>query len=649
MPAKVQILTELGQEELLLPVLVNRALAANDRAKYLLTLLQACRQQAETPTAAAPDLRTERLACGVEDARYDSVVGGTHRLAAGVYAIPQATHVHRALAEAVSAMIAPLREAGAPEQSGKAEMLARRDALLARLGQPADSQVTSEYLDRLTSADRSAGDSVHLLVMDLHLMLNTLQAGIAQESVEGASAYGLRDADRRPVAAFMAGLHRTEGLKFDHPGLGTTATRVGGRLTIQNDIGDTDAHVLVVHVAGQDATVTYTDVHTERVAFFQRMLRPFPLTWSVTAARPAGAPGREGGYQLCVGVLSASAPGELTRFLTWLGSRVVFLIDWNRARKRLRRFVRGRDAVELLDWAAGAEIGHRGFLQVGGDRMLNAAIELTKAPIRYGEPLHEVLGRARTLELLRYVLRTCTEGLLHGRSEFLLRDRIRTELSRSLSTARDAAQAVAVEHASLLVETGMALRDGLQRVRVGDTGFLQRSAARARQWEHRADDLVNESRTLARRWVSTEPLRDLVVAADNVADALEEAVSLLPLLQAGDPGQELLVALEELAELVLGGVKEYLKLVEAGRELHRESPRDDWEDFIQSVDGIVTIEHRADDRSRAAQALILTSATDFRQLAVCREICVRLEEAADALMRAAMGGREYVLGEAVPG
>ena len=48
----------------------------------------------------------------------------------------------------------------------------------------------------------------------------------------------------------MAGLNRTAPLKFDHPGLATTATRAGVRLVIQNDIGMTDAHVIVLHVEG---------------------------------------------------------------------------------------------------------------------------------------------------------------------------------------------------------------------------------------------------------------------------------------------------------------------------------------------------------------------------------------------------------------
>jgi hypothetical protein len=57
----------------------------------------------------------------------------------------------------------------------------------------------------------------------------------------------------------MTGLHRTEALKFDHPGLATTAVRGGETLLIQNDIGETDAHVLVVHVTGLTVTLTYSD------------------------------------------------------------------------------------------------------------------------------------------------------------------------------------------------------------------------------------------------------------------------------------------------------------------------------------------------------------------------------------------------------
>lgn len=63
------------------------------------------------------------------------------------------------------------------------------------------------------------------------------------------------------VAAFMQGVNRTAPLKFDHPGLGTTAARSGGVIVIQNDIGTTNAHVLVSRVAGLTVTTLYSDVH----------------------------------------------------------------------------------------------------------------------------------------------------------------------------------------------------------------------------------------------------------------------------------------------------------------------------------------------------------------------------------------------------
>ena len=62
----------------------------------------------------------------------------------------------------------------------------------------------------------------------------------------------------------MRGLSATAGLKFNHPGLATTAMRSGPRLIIQNDIGATDAHVVVITIDGNAVTITYTDVHRSR-------------------------------------------------------------------------------------------------------------------------------------------------------------------------------------------------------------------------------------------------------------------------------------------------------------------------------------------------------------------------------------------------
>ena len=56
--------------------------------------------------------------------------------------------------------------------------------------------------------------------------------------------------------------------------------------------------------------------------------------------------------------------------LEHLGATLVFLIDWNKARKCLRHFVSKEATSEILEWAAEHEVGHRAFLEVGGDALI---------------------------------------------------------------------------------------------------------------------------------------------------------------------------------------------------------------------------------------------------------------------------------------
>ena len=50
--------------------------------------------------------------------------------------------------------------------------------------------------------------------------------------------------------------------------------------------------MIVIHVQDLAVSVTYTDVHAERLAFFQDMLKPRGVTWEAerTAVLAAGAP-----------------------------------------------------------------------------------------------------------------------------------------------------------------------------------------------------------------------------------------------------------------------------------------------------------------------------------------------------------------------
>jgi hypothetical protein len=647
-PHKARIVGELGQRELLLPALVNEALAANDRAKYLMTLLQVSCDHADHPDMNATDLGPERHACGVDAAELDTIAARSRKMGPGVYHIPSAHRIHNLLIEDIRRMVAPLSEEARAAPADGERIVTRYDErmehLISEAPAPIEDHVTDEYLKRITSGQREARDSLHLFVMDLHKELNRLQQRLATETIDGAQVYGVCEDDRPLIVAFMAGVNQTRALKFDHPGLGTTATRSGARLVIQNDIGLTEAHVLVIHVENERITITYTDVHLERLLFFQNLFERFDVCWQDTVSKRAAELG-EDLYHLCLGTYAARNRADLLAFVTFLGSRLVFLIDWNRARKRLRKFAPRRVCVEVLHWAAEHNEGHRGFLCLGGDQLIFDAVQSAgPTPLAPGGQLSDLLGPERTAEFLKFTLQTASRGLRAGQSEFLIRDEIGAELRRYIDMVHQGWLELAAEHASLVVELALAARDSMLAAGPDrDQGRLQRTVLRARKWEHRADALVNRCRAAHSRGDAPRPVLDLLVAADDIADALEEAIFLISLLpEAITAG--IAEPLGELAGLAMQGAQEYLKAVENARRIHRGSPRDQLADFLAAVDRTLTVEHLTDDALRGAQAGVLNFAGDFRQWHVASGIGEKLEEASDCLLRSALLLRDYILG-----
>ncbi|MEQ8663965.1 MAG: hypothetical protein RLW62_24370, partial [Gammaproteobacteria bacterium] len=358
---KSSIIDDLGERALLLPARINAALVANEQAKYLFSLLQNALLQAERPELEVDPLARERAAVGITDTRYDDVVAHARMTAAGCL-VPAFAAIRAHLLALVGQMLEPLRVADSPGDGDAtlAAFEARLAALRDALPEPAADTVDAATVLLLTRGTRTAGDSLHVLVMDLHKVLNRLQREVAEEDVAGASAYRLDAAQRGLVEAFMRGVGRTAPLRFGHPGLGTTATSMAERLVLQNDIGTTDAHVFVLEVVGLTVRFTYTDVHFARLEFFKSLLELYAVSWQETANR-AVAGFEHASYYLSRAQYDAPDAATLARFLEWLGSRLVFLIDWNKARKRLRELVRKKDAVALLKWAADHEHGHRAF------------------------------------------------------------------------------------------------------------------------------------------------------------------------------------------------------------------------------------------------------------------------------------------------
>jgi uncharacterized protein Yka (UPF0111/DUF47 family) len=643
MAEKREILHELGEEELLLPALVNAALKANDRIKYLFTLLQAAKNHADNPDQSHSNLRAERESVGITDPDLDTVVGGATKAGEKEYAIPLAGQIFHEISKAVEEMISPLTSKNSPEVSGFNERFTRLHTSLTGTG---EEPVSGELINDITLADRSSGiDSLHLLVMDLHKAINLLQTQIANEDIDGALGYLLTDPDRETVRAFMTGVNRTAPLKFGHPGLGTIATRAGDKLVIQNDIGLTDAHVLVVTVRAQTVTITYTDIHLPRLHFFQSLFHPFPVQWSDTISRTPVKKFEVPVYHLSVGSFPARDETDAKDFLTHAGSRIVFLIDWNRARKRLRNFVPNSDAIDILFRAAEEETGHIAFLELGGERLIYEALELASSiPLRYGEPLHEILGREQTMEYLQFVLKTASKGLLANTSHFLLQNEIRAELLRYFRSAHEGMMDLCEEHASYSIEIASIVLESLWLASdQHEHQVISRNAARGKEWEHKADDLVNRMRNLSQRIQNPEFFITLIATADDVADYLEETGFFITLIPVHTDSKDIFFELRNLAELDLKGCRGYLKILIAAQEFHSTSQREDLKDLLTAVDEVFCVERLCDESLRRTERVIFEQCTDFKEFELYLEIARTLEEASNTLLKVAFHVRDYMI------
>jgi len=641
MSKKTRIVAALGETRLQLPTLLNEALTANDRAKFRLTLLQSAKSHADAPEALFSDLRTERLACGITDSSYDDIVAGSVTQGADAYLLPLLGAVCAALEDDLQAMIAPFAAA----QKAEARLYGQRlQRLSPQLRSGSEGSISSGEIAAMTAAAPVLGDSVHLLIMDMHKGLNRLQAEIATDDVDGALTYGLRAGERALVTAFMKGVKRTRQLKFDHPGLDTTASRMDARLIIQNDIGTTDSHVIVIHVEGLGVTATYSDNHLPRLLFFQEMFTGWEVEWGNVQSR-TDQTFDSGVYHLCVGSYTASDKADLKAFLTHLGSRLVFLIDWNRARKRLQLLVPRREALALLSWAAANDIGHMAFIKSGGERMIIDAIQFVAGgTLSYGVTLDELLGKEAAGSFMRFILKECSHGLLNKRPLALIRDEARVELYKYFHNAQQFLFDLVSNHAALSVEIAASIRDGLLDVSSPFSSF-EEIGRRAKDWERKADEIVIKARELAKKSEQADAVRQLLEVADDIADELEEAAFHLTLLVTESMAEEVRLPLAALAGLLVEGTREYLKAVENARGIQRSGSPDDMHDFLASIHRIVAIEQQSDMVEREVRKALVNAAEDYRQAFVVAESAKKLESAADALMHTGMILREQILGK----
>ncbi len=578
-------------------------------------------------TVPAFDLTDECRAADIDPAAVDALINGATLVANEQITAPGLGNLAAAIWDDIADMIRPVK-AGDPAQGDIA--LVRLSAIKQAAALGNSDTVELAQIARLTGLSDDKSDSLHRLVMDMHKALNRLSAANAEEVLAGAHVYGLLPQDRPAVEAFMRGVEATRKLKFDHPGLATNATRSGARLTIQNDIGETDAHVVVIAVEGDTVTVTYTDVHLARAKFFTGLLRDFPVQWSGLDRKNAAGLGEDGVFYLVTGRYGAEDAKHRNAFLEAIGASLVFLIDWNKARKVLRAWVPKADAIHILDWAARHRVGQRAFLELGGSELVASAVHhATPTRIGFGERLDRALGREAAVDFLKTVLRVSAEALLAGGSMRLARDRIEADLVRHLQRVDSTLLAIVVRQAGLAREIAAGIAHFIAEQLAHRPFDRAALAARARRIEEKADKIAIDARNEIARYEADPSIESLVDRIEEAIDELEQAAFISSLMPS-EIAEELLHPLAEVAAAAVAGAGSAAAGAAAAADVP-DGQRVDSEDALAAVGRLIDAEHAADDAERALTAVVLRGDFDLKTALSALELARALERATDRL------------------
>lgn len=632
---KLDALASLGQTELLKPARVRAALVANDRLKLYLSVLQAAHERAARGDAAALDLSGETAAAGVNLPWLADLPANAYR-EGRVLHVPELARLTALLRDDLRTMARPLEDDPA--------FASRLSHWCGWLEQRSPDTLAPDELRTLVSGrhgEGEHGDSVHLFIMDLHKALNRMAAELASEVIDGAHVWQLDEGDRPRVAAFMRGVNLTRRLKLDHPGLDTAATRDGERLLLQNDIGTSDAHVLVIQVEDGRVGLTYSDLHRRRFAFFQSLLAAIGATWTEPQARTTA--GLNLGETYFVGVARFEPEGEeaLQQVLAGIGERIVFLIDWNRARKQLERLVGKAEALAVLSEAAARRVGHMPWLAAGGDRLVFDAMQaLGPGCFRIGDRLDEVMGADKARAFLLDALSLATTAVMQRQPLALIADDTRLLLARYIR--RHDEFDLLAEHAAYCHALAEGVRDALAHGHEHDRKAAAGLAERAKAWERKADQLVMDARVRAEARPRWQAFADLLETADDVADALEEAAFLFSLIAAdhhhGWRG-EVHQVMQMLADAVLGAVQDHVKALAVARGFGEGSSAEDHEEFVAALWRVLNAERQCDILLRDARRALAEHVSDAATLNLSTDLAQTLEGATDALLATGYGLR----------
>jgi len=202
------------------------------------------------------------------------------------------------------------------------------------------------------------------------------------------------------------------------------------------------------------------------------------------------------------------------------------------------------------------------------------------------------------------------------------------------------------EHASFTIEVATAVLESLQHIgRGGDSDKVALNAKRSKAWERNADELVNRVRNLARRNAEIAHFTELINTADDAIDYLEEASFYTTLVPYNAGAAPIYAELGNIAHIAVKGSREFLKALIAAQYIHKTNNREDMQEFLKGVDGVINLERECDEAIRKAEKMVFELSGDHRELSLYLEIARNIEEATNSLMKAAFTLRDNLLEE----
>lgn len=223
MVAKTQIMERLGERAVLLPTLIEGGVAANDRLKIRLSLLQEAAAQASHPGRDAPSMERELRAVGLTDSSYGATVSGAQPIDADTFVAPGAERLAVGIAGYLTAMMESIEVA---ETADATRLRARLESVLKALPSFKDDRVAHAQVKELASASSGGADTLHLLVTDLHRELKSCSRGSLGRADRRSARPRTRERRPRPRAGVHEGPQSHEPTRLrpsrarDHGGAG---------------------------------------------------------------------------------------------------------------------------------------------------------------------------------------------------------------------------------------------------------------------------------------------------------------------------------------------------------------------------------------------------------------------------------------------